>query len=89
MKADNLTDKAPVATRNQVMGHSWLKIFQSYINQDVEFDVHAAYLDEPSNTAVIRAMGNMSLTRDPLALTKLSLDDTLAIEQHATVAKLR
>ncbi|KAL5401075.1 hypothetical protein PMIN03_011829 [Paraphaeosphaeria minitans] len=81
--------KAPVATRNQVMGHSRSKIFQSYINQDVEFDVHAAYLDEPSDTAVIKAMGNMSLTRDPLAPTKLSRDDARAIEQDATVAKLR
>ncbi|KAL5408048.1 hypothetical protein PMIN04_011537 [Paraphaeosphaeria minitans] len=81
--------KAPVATRNQVMGHSRSKIFQSYINQDVEFDVHAAYLDEPSDTAVIKAMGNMSLTRDPLAPTTLSPEDALAIERHTTVAKLR
>lgn len=71
------------------MGHSRSQIFQSYINQDVAFDVHAAYLDEPSDTAVIKAMGNMSLTRDPLAPTKLSPGDALAIEQHATVVKLR
>jgi hypothetical protein len=78
-----------VATQNQVIGHSWLQIFQSYINQDVAFDVYAAYLDEPSNTAVIKAIGNMSLTRNPLAPTKLSLDNALAIEQHATIVKLR
>lgn len=71
------------------MGHSRSQIFQSYINQDVAFDVHAAYLDEPSDTAVVKAMGNMSLTRDPLAPTKLSRDDALSIEQHPTVVKLR
>jgi hypothetical protein len=71
------------------MGHGHSGIFQSYINPDVEFDVQAAYIDEPSQTAVIKAMGNMTLTRDPLAPTKLSLDDAVAINQNDTVVKLR
>ena len=71
------------------MGHSYSGIFQFYINPKVKCDVQAAYLDQPSDKALMKVLGNMTLTRDPLAPTRLSLDDARAIQQHPKVIKLR
>lgn len=71
------------------MGHSYSGIFQYYINPNVKCDVQAAYLDQPSDTALMKMLGNMSLTRDPLAPTGLSLEDARAIQQHPKILKLR
>ena len=71
------------------MGHGYSSIFQFYINPTVKCDVQAAYLDEPSDTALMKALGNMSLTCDPLAPTRLSVEDARAIQGHPTVARLR
>ncbi|KAF2729867.1 hypothetical protein EJ04DRAFT_527418 [Polyplosphaeria fusca] len=86
----NAVDKmGTVADRDQVMGHSYSGIFQFYINPNVKCDVQTAYLEQPSDTALMKVLSSMSLTRYPLAPNKLSLDDARAIEQHATIVKLR
>jgi hypothetical protein len=82
-------DSATVGERDQVMGHSHSGIFQFYINPNVKCDVQAAFLDEPSDKALMKVLGSMSLTRDPLAPTKLQPDDAHAIAQHPAVIKLR
>ncbi|KAF2174706.1 hypothetical protein K469DRAFT_685751 [Zopfia rhizophila CBS 207.26] len=82
-------DVGTVAERDQIMGHSYSGIFQFYINPSVKCDVQAAYLDQPSDKALMKVLGNMSLTRDPLAPTKPSLEDARAIRQHPKVVKLR
>lgn len=89
LKANASADAATVAERDQIMGHSYSGIFQFYINPNVKCDVQAAYLDQPSDTALMRVLGNMSLTRDPLAPTKLSPEDARSIQQHPKVIKLR
>lgn len=71
------------------MGHSHSGIFQFYINPNVKCDVQAAFLDEPSDDVLVKMLGNMSLTRDPLAPTKLGPHDARAIEEHPTIARLR
>lgn len=71
------------------MGHSYSGVFQFYINPRVKCDVQAAYLDEPSDKALMKVLGSMSLTRDPLAPTKPTPEDARAIQQHPRVVKLR
>ncbi|KAL5407310.1 hypothetical protein PMIN04_011770 [Paraphaeosphaeria minitans] len=86
----NAVDSAgTVGERDQVMGHSHSGIFQFYINPNVKCDVRAAFLDEPSDDVLVKMLGNMSLTRDPLAPTRLGLEDARTIEEHPTVARLR
>lgn len=82
-------DAGTVGERDQVMGHSYSEIFQFYINPNVKCDVQAAFLDEPSDSALMKLLGNMSLTRDPLAPTRLGPDDARAIETHPSIARLR
>jgi hypothetical protein len=82
-------DAGTVGERDQVMGHSHSGIFQFYINPNVKCDVQAAFLDEPSDKVLMKVLGSMSLTRDPLAPTKLKPDDARAIAEHPTVVKLR
>lgn len=71
------------------MGHSHSGIFQFYINPNVKCDVQAAFLDEPSDDVLMKMLGNMFLTRDPLAPTRIGPDDARAIEKHPTVTRLR
>ncbi|KAK7177930.1 FluG domain-containing protein [Paraphaeosphaeria sporulosa] len=86
----NAVDSAgTIGERDQVMGHSHSGIFQFYINPNVKCDFQAAFLDEPSDDVLVKMLGNMSLTRDRLAPTRLGPDDARAIEEHPTVARLR
>lgn len=59
--------------RNQVMGHSDSNIYHRYYqNQVVDADTVSAFLEEPSNKAVLRLAGHVSLTKDPNAPTRLT-----------------
>ncbi|KAI0626734.1 DUF3435 domain-containing protein [Pyrenophora tritici-repentis] len=78
-----------VGERDQVMGHSYSEIFQFYINPNVKCDVQAAFLEEPSDKILMKVLGSMSLTRDPLAPTRLEPDDARSIQQDPTVVRLR
>jgi hypothetical protein len=82
-------DVATASERDQVMGHSDSGIFQFYIDPNVKCDVQSAFLDEPSDKVLMKVLGSMSLTRDPLAPTKLKPDDARTIAQHPTVVELR
>ncbi|KAF2194980.1 hypothetical protein K469DRAFT_698544 [Zopfia rhizophila CBS 207.26] len=82
-------DVATVAERDQIMGHGYSGVFQFYINPRVKCDVQAAYLDQPSDKALMKVLGNMSLTYDPLAPTGPTPEDARAIQQHPKIVKLR
>ena len=71
------------------MGHSYDGIFQFYINQRVKCDVQAAYLDEPSDRALVKVMGNMSLTFDPHAPKGLTKEQLCEVANHPKIVKLR
>jgi Protein of unknown function (DUF3435) len=54
--------------RSQAMGHVNGSIYEkSYRNQIVDADIVSAFLETPSDEAIIKLMGHMSLTRDPNA----------------------
>lgn len=71
------------------MGHSYSGIFQFYINPNVKLDVQAAFLDQPSDEALMKLLGSMSLTCDPNAPTGLSPENAHAIQLDPKVMKLR
>ncbi|KAF2191690.1 hypothetical protein K469DRAFT_718709 [Zopfia rhizophila CBS 207.26] len=73
----------------QDVGYGYLGVFQFYINPRVKCDVQAAYLDQPSDKVLMKVLGNMFLTYDPLALTGPTLEDAHAIQQHPKIIKLR
>ncbi len=66
------TGVASVVERDQVMGHADSGVFQSYLNQRVKCHVQAAFLGRPSEKALLKAVGHMSLTADARAPTKLT-----------------
>ena len=80
---------ASVAERDQVMGHAYSGVFQFYLNQRVKCDVQAAFLGRPSEKALLKAVGHMSLTADARAPTKLTEEDKIALANHPTISKLR
>jgi hypothetical protein len=54
--------------RSQAMGHVNGAIYEkSYRNQVVKADIVSAFLETPSDDALMKLMGHMSLTRDPNA----------------------
>ena len=54
--------------RSQAMGHVNGSIYEkSYRNQVVDADIVSAFLETPSDEALMKLMGHMSLTRDPNA----------------------
>jgi len=54
--------------RSQAMGHVNGSIYEkSYRNQVVDADIVSAFLETPSDEAIMKLMGHMSLTRDPNA----------------------
>jgi hypothetical protein len=54
--------------RSQAMGHVNGFIYEkSYRNQIVDADIVSAFLETPSDEAIMKLMGHMSLTRDPNA----------------------
>jgi len=80
---------ASVAERDQVMGHAYSGVFQFYLNQRVKSDIQAAFLGRPSEKALFKAVGHMSLTADARAPTKLTEDYKVALANHPKISKLR
>jgi len=84
-----IADAATVAERDQIMGHAYSGIFQFYINPRIKCDVQAAFLEEPSDKALMKVMGGMSLTSDPNAPKGLSKEESRAIANHPKIVELR
>jgi hypothetical protein len=80
---------ATAAKQDQVMGHSYNGIFQFYINQRVKYDVQAAYLDELSDRALVKVMGNISLIFDPHAPKGLTKEQLCEVANHLKIVELR
>ena len=63
-----LTNPVAEEVRSQAMGHVNGSIYEkSYRNQIVDVDIVSAFLETPSDEAIMKLMGHMSLTRDPNA----------------------
>ncbi|KAH0545274.1 hypothetical protein FGG08_000573 [Glutinoglossum americanum] len=81
---------ATTAERNQVLGHSRSDIFlRYYISERVKRDVQSAYLGRPARDALIRAVGRMSLARDPHAPNALSPKMLSEIKHHPRIMELQ
>lgn len=84
------TDVATAAERNQVLGHSRGDIFERYyISQKVKRDVQSAYLGYSARDSIIRAVGMMSLTRDPRVPKDLTDEQKAIIEQDPLLVELK
>jgi hypothetical protein len=67
-KTHTLTNSLAEEARSQAMGHVNGSIYEkSYRNQIVDADIVSAFLETPSDEAIMKLMGYMSLTRDPNA----------------------
>ncbi|OJD25540.1 hypothetical protein ACJ73_03093 [Blastomyces percursus] len=87
--ANAVDDVATAAERNQVLGHSRADIFERYyLSQKVKRDVQSAYLGCPARESVIRAVGMMSLTRDPRVPKELTDEQKAVIEHDPHLAEL-
>ncbi|OJD21124.1 hypothetical protein ACJ73_07535 [Blastomyces percursus] len=87
--ANAVDDVATAAERNQVLGHSRADIFERYyISQKVKRDVQSAYLGCPARDSIIRAVGMMSLTRDPRVPKDLTEEQKAAIEEDPYLVEL-
>jgi hypothetical protein len=65
---DRVTDPVAEEVRSQAMGHVNSSIYErSYRNQIIDADIVSAFLETPSDDAIMKLMGHMSLTRDPNA----------------------
>jgi hypothetical protein len=63
-----LTNPVAEEVRSQAMGHVNSSIYEkSYRNQIVDADIISAFLETPSDEAIMKLMGHISLTRDPNA----------------------
>src|SRR5436190_23923599 len=70
------------------MGHVNGAIYEkSYRNQIVDADIVSAFLETPSDEAIMKLMGHISLTRDPNA--PLSLHPHSAVRYEMTQKSLR
>jgi hypothetical protein len=81
-------DVATAAERDQIMGHAHSGVFQFYLNQRVKCDVQAAFLGRPSEKALLRAVGQMSLTADPRAPTRLNAGQSSELATNQIIVKL-
>ncbi|KAI9709018.1 MAG: hypothetical protein M1828_002552 [Chrysothrix sp. TS-e1954] len=80
---------ASVHELSQVMGHRNARTFEFYRNQRVKCDVQAAFLGEPSETRLMKALGQMSLTVNPDAPTELTEEEKKTLQNHPTISRLR
>ncbi|KAI9717340.1 MAG: hypothetical protein M1828_007228 [Chrysothrix sp. TS-e1954] len=80
---------ASVHELSQVMGHRNARTFEFYRNQRVKCDVQAAFLGQPSETTLMKALGQMSLTVNPDAPTELTLEQKKTLMDNPTISKLR
>ncbi|KAF1810595.1 hypothetical protein P152DRAFT_475428 [Eremomyces bilateralis CBS 781.70] len=61
--------------RSFVMGHARASLFERYYrNSVVQLDSVSAFLEVPSNDALIKLAGHMSLTRDPSAADSINVE---------------
>ena len=67
-EAGGSTNLVAEEVRSQAMGHVNGTIYEkSYRNQVVDADIVSAFLETPSDEAIMKLMGHLSLTRDPNA----------------------
>lgn len=70
------------------MGHAHSGIHdRHYLNQIVKADIVSAFLEKPSDTALMELIGNMSLSRDPNAPSKPSQGQCEQIRHNSEVLK--
>lgn len=63
-----LTNPVAEEVRSQAMGHVNGSIYEkSYRNQIIDADIVSAFLEAPSDEAIMKLMGHISLTQDPNA----------------------
>ena len=76
--------------RSQAMGHANGTIYEkSYRNQVVDCDIVSAFLETPSDEAVMRLMGHVSLTRDPNAPTEPTCTQRCEVQAYPEVVMAR
>ncbi|KIX01209.1 uncharacterized protein Z518_08934 [Rhinocladiella mackenziei CBS 650.93] len=73
----------------QVMCYRDAGIYQAYINQRVQCDVQAAFLDQPSSGALFKAVTHMSRHADPRAPTEPTSDEVNALKADPVIVQLR
>ena len=71
------------------MCHRDAGIYQAYINQRVQCDVQAAFLGQPSSSALFKAVTHMSRHADPRAPTELTADEVNALKVDPVIIQLR
>ncbi|KAK8000474.1 FluG domain-containing protein [Apiospora arundinis] len=71
--ANVMNRKAPDAVRDQALRHDpkWATFNSAYINENIEFDTQNAFLDEPTEDALINLFTHVGMTRDPRARRKM------------------
>ncbi|KAK7967629.1 FluG domain-containing protein [Apiospora aurea] len=71
--ANAMNRKAPDAVRDQALRHDpkWATFNSAYINENIEFDTQNAFLDEPTEDALINLFTHVGMTRDPRARRKM------------------
>ncbi|WVO16389.1 hypothetical protein L204_104064 [Cryptococcus depauperatus] len=71
---------APDSVRDQTMRHDpkWATFNRAYINELVEFHLQNAFLDEPTEDALIKMLSHIDVSRDPLASMDMVPDEIWA-----------
>ncbi|KAK7959755.1 uncharacterized protein PG986_004609 [Apiospora aurea] len=71
--ANVMNRKAPDAVRDQALRHDpkWATFNSAYINENIEFNTQNAFLDEPTEDALINLFTHVGMTRDPRARRKM------------------
>ena len=75
--ANAANGKAPDSVRDQMMRHDpkWAPFNSAYINEEVEFHRQNAYLDEPTEDALIGMLSHINVMRDPRATKDMVPDE--------------
>ena len=71
------------------MCHRDAGVYQAYINQRVQCDVQAAFLGQPSSTALFKAVTHISRHADPRAPTEPTADEINALKVDPVIVQLR
>ncbi len=75
--ANKANGNAPDSLRDQTMRHDpkWTTCDSAYINEEVEFHMQNAYLNEPTENALIGMLSHINVMRDPRATKDMVLDE--------------
>ncbi|KAK3940940.1 FluG domain-containing protein [Diplogelasinospora grovesii] len=75
--ANKANGKAPDAVRDQMMRHDpkWATFNSAYINENVQFHLQNAVLDEPTEDSLIGMVSHIGLMRDPRASKDMVPDE--------------